>query len=274
MHLDIKSEEGFAELLVERFQTEFSKRDRSGIYGLTQRAMTYNSNRIEGSTLTEEHTASLFETGIISPGDEIVRTKDLEEANGHFAMFNYLLKTLDRPLSEEIIKKFHYLLKYGVFEDMLNGYPIGEYKNRRNIVGNINTALPENVEKEMQALLQEYNVIKRHTIEEIALFHVKYETIHPFQDGNGRTGRMIAFRECLVSRIMPFIVQDKNKNQYYVALNHYHSSGQPDELIDFFMLEQDSYFSLAMDMVLPFSQKRIEDRIGEQLEILNRKKKN
>jgi len=263
--LDVKTEEGFVELLFERFQIEYDKQDKSGIYGLTQRMMTYNSNRIEGSTLTEDHTASLFETGILTPGNEVVRTKDIEEANGHFAMFNIMLKTLDQPLSEQMIKKFHYMLKYGVFEDLLNGYPVGEYKNRRNVVSNIKTALPENVEKEIQALLKEYDVKKRHNIEEITISHIRYEIIHPFQDGNGRTGRMIAFRECLKSKIMPFIVQDKNKEQYYFALNKYQTDKSFNDLAAFFKQEQEAYFALAKDMVLPFSQKRIEDRVEEQL---------
>lgn len=271
MNLNQKSEEAFVELLIERFHIENEKKDRSGIYGLTQRMMTYNSNKIEGSTLTEDQTASLFDTGVITPTNEIIRTKDIEEANGHFAMFNHMLKTLEQPLSEKLIKEFHYMLKYGVFEDLLNGYPVGEYKNRRNLVSNIKTTLPENVENEMQKLLKEYDINKKHSLEEIALFHVKYETIHPFQDGNGRTGRMIVFRECLKNKLIPLIVKDENKSQYYDALKNYQVMGNFDKLEKYFKSEQVSYFELSENLVLPYSKKCIDARIEEQIGIKERK---
>ena len=131
----------FIQFLLERFQIEWKRRDRSGIYGLTQRLLAYNSNKIEGSTLTEEQTASLFDTGTLPKSDDYYRAKDVEEMNGHFLMFNKMLETIDQPLSQELIKQFHYELKSGVFEDRANGYAIGDYKKRPNIVGMYETVL-------------------------------------------------------------------------------------------------------------------------------------
>lgn len=131
------TESDFVKELINRFQIEFKKNDRSGIYGLIQRMLAYNSNKIEGSTLTEKQTASLFETGSLAQEEILIRAKDVEEMTGHFMMFNEMLKTYDQPLSHELIKSYHFKLKSGVFEDMANGYLVGEYKNRRNQVGNI-----------------------------------------------------------------------------------------------------------------------------------------
>lgn len=247
----MECEKEFVEILIERFLIELKKQDRSGIYGLTQRNIAYNSNKIEGSTLSEKHTASLFETGSLKADGEIIRAKDVEEMTGHFAMFNHMLKTIKEPLSERLIKEFHLNLKSGVFEDMANGYLVGEFKNRRNWVGGYETTLPENVENEIKKLLEEYDVSKIHTLREITDFHTKYEIIHPFQDGNGRTGRIIAFSECLKSKIMPFVVQDKNKEEYLYALRDYREE-RKNSLYDFFKKEQTSYyFNVARDIVLP-----------------------
>lgn len=259
----MECEREFVELLIERFQIELRKQDRSGIYGLTQRKIAYNSNKIEGSTLSEQHTASLFETGSLKANGEIIRAKDVEEMTGHFAMFNHMLKTLEEPLSEKLIKEFHHNLKSGVFEDMANGYLVGEFKTRRNWIGIYETTPPENVEKEIKRLLEEYGVNKIHTLKEITDFHAKYEMIHPFQDGNGRTGRIIAFGECLRSRVMPFVVQDKNKEEYLYALRDYRE-GNKKSLYVFFEKEQNSYFfDEARDAVLPCLNKGIDIHITE-----------
>ena len=130
---------------------------------------------------------------------------------GHFLMFNEMLKTYKEPLSHELMKRYHYKLKSGVFEDIANGYPIGEYKNRRNIVSDITTALPEDVNARMTALLDEYNAANKHDLHGLAKFHADYEAIHPFQDGNGRTGRLILFKECLKNDIIPFVINDSRK---------------------------------------------------------------
>ena len=211
--------ESFTTRLTQRLQIEQKKNDHGGVYAFAQRTLAYHSNRIEGSTLTEKQTASLFDTGTLTSEDALIRAKDGEEMTGHFLMFNEMLKTYQEPLSHELIKRYHYKLKSGVFEDIANGYPIGEYKNRRNIVSDITTALPEDVHARMTTLLDEYNAADKHDLHGLAKFHADYEAIHPFQDGNGRTGRLILFKECLKNDIIPFVVNDSRKAEYYHALN-------------------------------------------------------
>ena len=226
--------------LKERLFIEFNKRDRSGIYAVTSRELAYNSNKIEGSTLTENQTASLFDTGLLPVSDNVYRAKDIEEMNGHFPMFNHMLKTLDEDLSEELIKKFHYELKSGVFEDKANGYNIGEYKARPNIAGTMQTSLPVNVSDDMKELLIWYKNSEKN-LRTIALFHLKYEKIHPFQDGNGRTGRMILFREALKNDIIPPIIHDENRVEYIEGIKEYSDTDSSEKLYELLMKEQNKY---------------------------------
>lgn len=222
-------------------ELEHSIKDRSGIYGYTQRTLAYNSNRIEGSTLSEEQTASLFEEGYLPATEEVYKSKDIEEMNGHFLMFNYMITTLDESLNEELVKRFHYELKAGVFEDRANGYAIGDYKKRRNTVGGLVVALPDEVQKKMDELYSWYHSINDVTLITLAELHARYELIHPFQDGNGRTGRMILFRECLKKDIAPFIIHNENRIQYVDALKTAQSGGDYTKLVRFFEKEQDVY---------------------------------
>ena len=226
--------------LKERLVIEFNKRDRSGIYAVTSRELAYNSNKIEGSTLTENQTASLFDTGLLPVSDNVYRAKDIEEMNGHFLMFNHMLKTLDEDLSEELIKKFHYELKSGVFEDKANGYNIGEYKARPNIAGTMQTSLPVNVSDDMKELLIWYKNSEKN-LRAIALFHLKYEKIHPFQDGNGRTGRVILFREALKNDIIPPIIHDENRVEYIEGIKEYSDTDSSEKLLELLMKEQNKY---------------------------------
>lgn len=226
--------------LIERFRIEQKKRDRSGIYAVTQRELAYNSNKIEGSTLTKEQTASLFDTGNMPASDNYYRAKDIEEMNGHFLMFNRMIDTLDEPLSEKLIKEFHYELKAGVFEDRANGYAVGDYKKRANIIGIYETVKPENVAEKMCELLQWYQSSEKDIVS-LALFHARYESIHPFQDGNGRTGRILIFRECLANNLIPLIIEDNNRNQYLEALTAFRKSGEVNLLVDLFQKEQLQY---------------------------------
>ena len=226
--------------LCERFSIERKKSDRSGIYAYTQRALAYNSNKMEGSTLTEEQTASLFDTGTLPASDDAYRAKDVEEMNGHFLMFNYMLDTLDQPLSQKLIKQFHFELKSGVFEDRANGYAIGDYKKRRNIIGTYETAYPEEVPLKMQELLLWYHS-QTATLSVCAEFHARYESIHPFQDGNGRTGRLILFRECLQHEITPLIIRDENRIDYLNALAEYRKTESIQKLLELFCTEQQFY---------------------------------
>ena len=232
----------FIRNLLERFKIEHTKRDRSGVYGFSQRLLAYNSNKIEGSTLTEEQTASLFDTGILPKTDDYYRAKDVEEMNGHFLMFNKMLDTLDAALDQQIIKSFHFELKSGVFEDRANGYAIGDYKKRPNMIGIHQTTLPSQVPEAMTELLNWYHA-QDISLETLAEFHARYEIIHPFQDGNGRTGRIILFRECLRHDISPLIIEDANRPEYLEALKAYRQDGTVTALTTLFQKEQEFYFN-------------------------------
>lgn len=231
----------FLDFLLRRFKVERERFDRSGVYAYTQRLLAYNSNKIEGSTLTEEQTASLFDNGTLPKSDDYYRAKDVEEMNGHFLMFNKMLDTLEEPLTQELIKQFHFELKSGVFEDRANGYAIGDYKKRPNMIGMYPTIRPDNVEQEMYLLIEWYDGQERN-LSVLAEFHAKYERIHPFQDGNGRTGRLILFRECLKNGLVPVVIEDANRNEYLEGLKEYREQETLRRLIGLFEKEQQFYW--------------------------------
>ena len=234
--------ENYKDWLIERFIIERKRFDRSGVYAYTQRVMAYNSNKIEGSALTPEQTASLFDNGTLPQNDSFYRAKDVEEMNGHFLMFNYMLDTINEDLTEELIKRFHYELKSGVFEDRANGYAIGDYKKRPNMVGMYKTTLPDEVATEMSRLLDWYSKQEKN-LNTMAEFHARYEMIHPFQDGNGRTGRMILFRECLKNEgISPFIILDENREIYIEGLREYREQQKIDKLVKLMNKEAEDYY--------------------------------
>lgn len=230
-------------------QIENKKQIRNGVYGYTQRTMAYNSNKIEGSKLTKEQTNSLFETRTLKTDTEFVRAKDVEEATGHFIMFNTVLNNYSEELSEDLIKEYHYALKSGVFEDKANGFPVGEYKNRAIIVADMKTASPLNVPKLMNELINDYNSKNVITLKDIAEFHAQYEKIHPFQDGNGRTGRIIIYKECLKNNIFPFIIEDEYKSTYYECLQKAQMENNYKPLVDFFIKEQKKYYDYVIDLI-------------------------
>lgn len=221
--------------------TEHKLKDRSGLYGYTQRTMAYNSNRIEGSTLTEDQTAALFEEGYLPATDEYYKSKDIEEMNGHFLMFNKMIACFGQPISEEMIKQFHYELKAGVFEDRANGYAIGEYKKRTNTVGGLTVAAPDAVSEKMKELLEWYRAQTSVDLNILAELHARYELIHPFQDGNGRTGRMILYKECIENDMVPFIIHNENRTEYIVALKEAQTCGTCEKLARYFEREQKEY---------------------------------
>ncbi|MCI9328748.1 Fic family protein [Schaedlerella sp.] len=231
----------FLTFLLERFKIERQKFDRSGVYAYTQRLLAYNSNKIEGSTLTEEQTASLFDHGTLPRSEDYYRAKDVEEMNGHFLMFNRMLDTLNEPLTQRLIKQFHYELKSGVFEDRANGYAIGDYKKRPNMIGMYQTIRPDEVADEMNQLLHWYKN-QAEDLSVLAEFHARYESIHPFQDGNGRTGRLILFRECLIQKMIPVIIEDANRHEYLDALKAYQDGNGISRLTELFRKEQNFYF--------------------------------
>ena len=264
----------FVYRLKQRLLIEKDRKDRSGVYGYTQRSMAYNSNRIEGSTLTERQTASLFETGTVSAEPDIlIRAKDIEELNGHFKMFNYTLKHFDEPLSEDIIKTMHKNLKEGVFEDIANGYAIGDYKRRANIVADITTALPKEVPERMQELLNDYHSKFIISLKDIAELHAKFENIHPFQDGNGRVGRMIIFKECLAHNFVPVIIRDENKPTYMKHLHDAQVKHDSSGLTDYFITEQKHYLEATKELIYDYEDlhKLSKDNIKQQT--LNRSMK-
>ncbi|MDO5564019.1 MAG: Fic family protein [Eubacteriales bacterium] len=255
---------------------EFEKQDRKGLYAFTQKYMAYNSNKIEGSTLTSEQTASLFDTGTFySEKDCTYKSQDIEEMNGHFKMFNEILKNLDVDLSIEIIKAFHFQLKIGVFFDKINGYAVGDFKKRINYVSDITTALPQDVPERINNLLAKYNTGNRDLID-MAMFHAEYEHIHPFQDGNGRTGRAILFKQCLDSNIIPVIIKNEDKTKYRAMLHIAQTEGNYEKLYEFFKEQQDKYFLSISNYVITnnenFVNKTISKKRDEKPKIQSMKK--
>ena len=199
---------------VKKALIEQRKMNLSGnLYHKTQLDFAYNTNHIEGSTITPDETASIYETGtILTSSDKVIVLKDATEVKNHFTLFKYMLDTIEEKLSEDMIKKFHFILKEGTLTDEeKEWFVVGDYKKKKNFVGNITTSLPSEVAKDMQNLLDWYEKIDNKRVEDIIEFHVRFEKIHPFQDGNGRVGRMIMFRECLYNDIMPFYIEDRNK---------------------------------------------------------------
>ena len=222
---------------------EFKNNYKNGLMHLFSCELSYHSNKIEGSRLSKEQTAFLFETQEICQGENTFTPKDIEEARGHFLMFNFMLKTLEQKLSQNLIKKYHYYLKCGVFEDIANGRPIGEYKNKQNYVGDLITTSPAMVEKEMQRLLKWYIEKPEVTICDLAEFHVRYEEIHPFADGNGRTGRIILFRESLLHLEYPIIINSSLSSQYKLKLSKAQKTRNFKDLSEFFIEQQALYKS-------------------------------
>ena len=214
---------------------------KGNLYHNTQIIFAYNTNHIEGSTLTEDQTRYIFETNtILFEGDTIAKVDDILETSNHFQLVDYMLDVADKKLNEKMIKEFHKILKSGTSDSRVEWFNVGEYKQKANQIGSgISTTLPSNVEKEMSKLMDWYNSIKEITIKEIIEFHYRFEKIHPFQDGNGRVGRIIMFKECLKNNIIPFIILDKDKLFYYRGLKEY--KNENGYLIDTCLNAQDQY---------------------------------
>jgi len=217
---------------------------KGNLYHQTQVSFAYNTNHIEGSTLTEDQTRYIFETNtILFEGNTIAKVDDILEASNHFKLVDYMLDVADKKLTEKMIKEFHKKLKEGTSDSRLDWFNVGEYKQRANAIGSgIKTTSPNNVEKEMVKLMDWYNSLKQVTIKEIIEFHYRFESIHPFQDGNGRIGRIIMFKECLKNNIVPFIIQDADKLFYYRGLKEYKS--EKGYLTDTCLNAQDQYIKM------------------------------
>lgn len=217
------------------------------LYHKTQIEFAYNTNHMEGSTITPDETASIYDTGtILTSSDKVIVLKDATETKNHFTLFKYMLDTIEEPLTEDMIKKFHFILKDGTLTDSeKEWFNIGEYKKKKNFVGDITTSLPKDVAKDMKKLLDSYNKLTEKKLEDIIDFHVKFEKIHPFQDGNGRVGRMIMFRECLYNDIMPFYIEDRNKEFYIRGIKKYQLENEKGYLIDTCLNSQDNYTKMV-----------------------------
>lgn len=212
---------------------------KGGIYHRVQIDLTYNSNHIEGSRLTHDQTRYIFETNTIGVTDKAVNVDDIIETANHFRAIDYIIKETDGKLTETYIKQLHLILKSGTSDERKDWFRVGNYKKLPNEVGGNDTTTPENVHKEMKALLKEYNNKKNPTFEDILDFHQRFEAIHPFQDGNGRVGRLIMFRECLRNNYVPFIITDDLKIFYYNGLRNWpHIKGY---LTDTCLTAQDNF---------------------------------
>lgn len=228
--------------LLNRLREEKDAKLNGGIYHRTQIDLTYNSNHIEGSKLTHEQTRYIFETNTIGITDESVNVDDIVETTNHFRCIDYIIDHANDKLTESMIKGLHHLLKNGTSDSRKSWFNVGEYKRLPNEVGGINTTAPEEVHTQIKALLSTYNTIKTKTLEEIIDFHCQFERIHPFQDGNGRVGRLIMFKECLANKIVPFIITDELKLYYYRGLSKW--SKINGYLIDTCLTAQDHYKAL------------------------------
>lgn len=192
-----------------------------GIYHKVQIELTYNSNHIEGSTLTHDQTRYIFETNTIGIEKSAVNVDDVIETANHFKCIDFIIDNALKPLTEAMIKKLHFILKNGTSDSRKDWFNVGEYKKLPNEVAGEETCPPQNVKAEIKKLLSAYNAIKQKSFEEILEFHINFEKIHPFQDGNGRVGRLLMFKECLANNIIPFIIDEKHKMFYYRGLKEW-----------------------------------------------------
>ena len=207
--------------LLEILQAEKNSRVSGGIYHKVQIELTYNSNHIEGSRLTHDQTRYIFETNTIGIENAAVNVDDIVETANHFRCIDYVLETARKPLSETLIKELHKILKTGTSDSRKGWFNVGDYKKLPNEVGGKETVPPEKVAESMKATISEYNGKKEKTFDDILDFHYRFESIHPFQDGNGRVGRLILFKECLRNNIVPFIIDDELKLFYYRGLKEW-----------------------------------------------------
>ena len=207
--------------LLEHLQAEKESRRSGGIYHRVQIDLTYNSNHMEGSRLTHDQTRFIFETNTVGIGKESVNVDDIIEASNHFRCIDWVIDNARRPFSEKGIKHLHAMLKTGTSDSRKNWFAVGGYKRLPNEVGGRATTPPERVAQELAALLAEYSAVPSKTLDDLVEFHVRFERIHPFQDGNGRVGRLILFKECLRWGIVPFIIEDDLKMFYYRGLNEW-----------------------------------------------------
>ena len=235
-------------VLQEEKQTKYA----GGIYHKTQIDLTYNSNHIEGSRLTHDQTRYIFETNTIGVENEVLNVDDVIETSNHFRCIDLIIDHAASTLSEHFIKKLNHILKTSTSDSRKDWFAVGEYKRLPNEVGGMQTSLPEEVADRMKALLSDYNAVPKKTLDDILDFHVRFERIHPFQDGNGRVGRLIMFKECLKYNIVPFIIEENLKLFYYRGLKEWYS--EKGYLTDTCLTAQDKYKAYLDYFRIPYEK--------------------
>lgn len=225
--------------LLDILKVQKASRQSGGIYHKTQIELTYNSNHMEGSRLTHDQTRYIFETNTIGVANEVLNVDDVVETVNHFRCIDLIIDHAKATLTEKFIKELHLILKNGTSDSRKDWFAVGDYKKLPNEVGGRETALPEEVADQMKVLLKTYNEKAEKTLEDILEFHVNFERIHPFQDGNGRVGRLILFKECLKYNIVPFIIEDDLKLFYYRGLKEW--DNEKGYLTDTCLTAQDRY---------------------------------
>ena len=237
--------------LLSVLQREKQSRLPGGIYHRVQIDLTYNSNHIEGSRLSREQTRFIFETNTIGIEKQAVNVDDVVETANHFRCIDMVIDDANRALSQAMIKRLHEILKSGTSDSRQDWFAVGEYKKLPNEVGGQETVAPEDVENRMRALLNAYNAKTRKTLRDLLDFHVQFESIHPFQDGNGRAGRLILFKECLKNDIVPFIITDDLKMFYYRGIREWKT--EPGYLTDTCLTAQDHFKALMDYFRIPYA---------------------
>ena len=238
--------------LLSILQEEKRTKYAGGIYHKTQIDLTYNSNHIEGSRLTYDQTRYIFETNTIGVENEVLNVDDVIETSNHFRCIDLIIDHAASTLSEHFIKKLHHILKTGTSDSRKDWFAVGEYKRLPNEVGGMQTSLPEEVADRMKALLSDYNAVPKKTLDDILDFHVRFERIHPFQDGNGRVGRLIMFKECLKYNIVPFIIEENLKLFYYRGLKKWYN--EKGYLTDTCLTAQDKYKAYLDYFRIPYEK--------------------
>ena len=236
--------------LLDILKEEKDSKYSGGIYHKTQIELTYNSNHIEGSSLSHDQTRYIFETNTIGMEAGVVNVDDVIETANHFRCIDMIIDNAKRVLTEKLIKELHLTLKNGTSDSRKDWFAVGDYKKFPNEVGGVDTALPEEVAGKIKALLEAYNAKSKKTLDDILDFHVKFERIHPFQDGNGRVGRLLMFKECLKYNIVPFIIEDNLKLFYYRGLKEW--SKERGYLMDTCLAAQDKYKAYLAYFRIPY----------------------
>lgn len=239
--------------ILESLQEQKQMRLKGGLYHKVQIDLTYNSNHIEGSKLTHDQTRYIFETNTIGvEKDSAVNVDDIVETANHFHCIDFIIDNACKPLDEEMIKTLHSLLKSGTSDSRKDWFAVGDYKRLPNEVGGIETSEPEHVQEDMAALLCEYNSKEIKELDDILDFHSRFETIHPFQDGNGRVGRLILFKECLANAVVPFIITDELRWFYYRGLHEWPAI--PGYLRDTCLTAQDEFKRILDYFRIPYAK--------------------